>query len=177
MTTLREWELYAETQRRLTAGLEDQHLSLGLYHGGIHPAGHAAVLGGPYRSYLVDAFGGPDAWRFVFAVPPEIGVIVGALDADNTALDETEVMVWAMAWAGPEERTTARVGVAANGSLRSVGRHPARRKIELMGEAVRIASMGPLQEVAEALDPTPLDSKMAPLRELAVSVDAARGPR
>ena len=46
-----------------------------------------------------------------------------------------------------------------------------------MGEAVRIASMGPLQEVAEALDPTPLDSKMAPLRELAVSVDAARGPR
>ena len=172
-----EWELYAETQRRLTAGLEEHHLSLGLYHGGIHPAGHAAVLGGPYRSYLVDALGGPDAWRFVFAVPPEIGVIVGALDADSTALDETEVMVWAMAWACPDERTTARVGVAANGSLRAVGRHAARRKTELMGEAVRIASMGPLQEVAEALDPTPLDSKMAPLRELAVSVDAARGPR
>ena len=54
-----EWELYAETQRRLTAGLEDHHLSLGLYHGGIHPAGHAAVLGGPYRSFLVDAFGRP----------------------------------------------------------------------------------------------------------------------
>ena len=36
-----------------------------------------------------------------------------------------------------------------------------------MGEAVRIASMGPLQEVAEALDPAPLESKMAPLRELA----------
>jgi hypothetical protein len=113
----------------------------------------------------------------VFAVPPEIGVVIGALDASSTVLDETEVMVWAMAWAGADERTAARVGIASNGSLRAVGRFAARRKIELMGEAVRIASMGPLQEVAEALDPTPLDSKMAPLRELAVSVDTARGPR
>ncbi len=170
-----EWRLYAETQRRLTAGSADQHLSLGLYRGGIHPAGHATVLDGPYLSYLVDAFGGPDAWRFVFAVPPEIGVVIGALDAASPALDETEVMVWAMAWAGPEERTAARVGIASNGSLRAIGRHPARRKIELMGEAVRIASMGPLQEVAEALDPVPLESKMAPLRELAQAVEAARG--
>jgi hypothetical protein len=86
-------------------------------------------------------------------------------------------MVWAMAWACPEERTPARVGIAPNGSLRSVGRFAARRKIELMGEAVRIASMGPLDEVAEALDPTPLESKMTPLREMATSVEAARGSR
>jgi 5-methyltetrahydropteroyltriglutamate--homocysteine methyltransferase len=172
-----EWDLYAETQRRLTAGLAEHHLSLGLYRGAIDPAGHATVLDGPYRSYLVDALGGPDAWRFVFAVPPEMGVVIGALDAANQALDETEVMVWAMAWAGPAERTAARVGIASNGSLRAVGRHAARRKIELMGEAVRIASMGPLQEVAEALDPVPLESKMAPLREMAASVDAARAAR
>jgi Cobalamin-independent synthase, Catalytic domain len=171
------WRLYGETQRRLTAGLEETHLSLGLYHGAIDPAGHAAVLDGPWRSYLVDALGGPDAWRFVFAIPPEIGVVVGALDATSTALDETEVMVWAMAWACPEERTPARVGIASNGSMRAIGRHASRRKIELMGEAVRIGSMGPLQEVAEALDPTPLESKMAPLRDLAASVEAARSPR
>ena len=170
-----EWRLYAETQRRLTAGSADQHLSLGVYRGGIHPAGHATVLDGPYLSYLVDGFGGPDAWRFIFAVPPEIGVVVGALDAASPELDDTEVMVWAMAWAGPEERTAARVGVASNGSLRAIGRHPARRKIELMGEAVRVASMGPLREVAEALDPAPLESKIAPLRELAQAVEAARG--
>ncbi len=169
-----EWGLYAETQRRLTAGLEGHHLSLGIYRGAIDPAGHATVLGGPYLSYLVDGLGGPDAWRFVFAVPAEAGVIVGALDAASEIRDETEVMVWAMAWAGPEERTAARVGVASNGSLRGIGRHSARRKIELMGEAVRIASMGPLQEVAEALDPVPLESKMTPLRELAQAVEAAR---
>jgi methionine synthase II (cobalamin-independent) len=172
-----EWDLYAEAQRRLTAGVAEQHLSLGLYRGAIHLAGHATVLDGPWLSYLIDAFAGPDAWRFVFAVPPEIGVVVGALDASNPALDDTEVMVWAMSWAGPEERTPARVGIASNGSLRAIGRHPARRKIELMGEAVRIASMGPLEEVAEALDPVPLESKIGPLREMAQAIEAARRPR
>ena len=108
---------------------------------------------------------------------PRAGVVVGALDAAQEARDETEVMVWAMAWAARAmSATTARVGVASNGSLRAIGRHAARRKIELMGEAVRIAAMGPLQEVAEALDPRPLESKMAPLRELAEAVDAARTP-
>jgi methionine synthase II (cobalamin-independent) len=172
-----EWQLYEETQRRLTAGLDDHHLSLGLYRGAVHPAGHRSILDGPYHSYLFDAYGGPDAWRFAFAVPAELGLVVGALDAATSVRDETEVMVWAMAWAADADRTTDRIGIASNGSLRAIGRHPTRRKCELMGEAVRIASMGPLQEVAEALDPTPLESKMAELRDLAASVDAARGPR
>ena len=172
-----EWALYAETQRRLTAGLDDHHLSLGVYHGAVPAAGYRSILDGPYRSFLFDAYGGPDAWRFAFAVPPELGLVVGALDASTELRDETEVMVWAMAWAAHGDRPTDRIGIASSGSLRAIGRHPARRKAELMGEAVRIASMGPLQEVAEALDPTPLESKMEPLRALAVSVDAAREPR
>ncbi len=49
------------------------------------------------------------------------------------------------------------------------------RKLELLGEAVRIASMGPLDEVAIALDPDPLASSMAPLRAMAETVAAARG--
>jgi methionine synthase II (cobalamin-independent) len=170
------WRLYGETQRRLTAGLEDHHLSLGLYRGAADPAGHATILDGPYRSYLVDALGGPDAWRFAFAVPPERGLIVGALDAAQEVRDETEVMVWAMAWAAERDRAPERIGVASNGSLRAIGRHAARRKIELMGEAVGIAAMGPLREVAEALDPAPGDTRMAPLRQLAEAVEAARTP-
>jgi 5-methyltetrahydropteroyltriglutamate--homocysteine methyltransferase len=172
-----EWELYVETQRRLTAGLEDHHLSLGIYHGAVDPAGYADVLDGPYRSYLVDALAGPDAWRFVFAVPPERGVIVGALHADRSARDEPELIVWAMAWAAQGGRTGDRIGVAPNGSLRALGRHETRRKIEEMGESVRIASMGPLQEVAEALDPNPLESRMTVLRQLAEAVEAARSTR
>jgi 5-methyltetrahydropteroyltriglutamate--homocysteine methyltransferase len=172
-----EWALYAATQQRLTAGLDEHHLSLGLYSGVIHSSGYASVLDGPYRSYLIDALAGPDAWRFVFAVPPDRGIIVGALDAGLTVRDEPELMVWAMAWAAEGGRTGNRIGVAPNGSLRSMPRHETRRKIEQMGEAVRIAAMGPLQEVAEALDPTPLETRMKPLRKLAEAVTAARTPR
>jgi 5-methyltetrahydropteroyltriglutamate--homocysteine methyltransferase len=172
-----EWALYAATQERLTAGLEGHHLSLGIYHGAVDPAGYASVFDGPYRSYLVDGLAGPDAWRFVFAAPSDRGVIVGALDADQDVRDAPELMVWAMAWAAGGGRTADRIGVAPNGSLRSLGRHATRRKIEEMGEAVRIAAMGPLQEVAEALDPAPLESRIAPLRRLAEAVEAARTPR
>ncbi|MBA3236700.1 MAG: hypothetical protein H0T59_12045 [Chloroflexi bacterium] len=169
-----EWRLYRETQARLTAGLEAHHLSLGLYRGGIDPAGHASVLDGPYRSYLVDALGGPDAWRFAFAVPPDRGLVVGAMDAAGATRDETEVLVWALAWAAHGSRSPEAIGLASNGSLRAIGRHAARRKIERMGEAIGIASMGPLDEVAEALDADPLHSRMAPLRALAEVVDAVR---
>jgi methionine synthase II (cobalamin-independent) len=171
---LDEWALYAATQQRLTAGLEDHHLSLGLYHGAVDPAGYATLFDGPFRSYLVDALAGPAAWRFVFAAPSERGIIVGALDAERSARDEPELMVWAMAWAAGGGRTGDRIGIAANGSLRSIGRHATRRKIEQMGEAVRIASMGPMREVAEALDPSPLESRMTPLRRVAEAVEAAR---
>jgi methionine synthase II (cobalamin-independent) len=171
-----EWALYAATQERLTAGLDDHHLSLGLYHGAIDQAGYGIVFESPYRSFLIDALAGPAAWRFVFAAPPERGIIVGALDAARSTRDDPELMVWAMAWAAHGGRTGDQIGVAANGSLRSIGRHATRRKIEEMGEAVRIASMGPLQEVAEALDPNPLESRMTPLRDLAEAVQAARAP-
>jgi 5-methyltetrahydropteroyltriglutamate--homocysteine methyltransferase len=172
-----EWALYAATQQRLTDGLAEHHLSLGLYHGAVDPAGYASVLDGPYRSYLVDALAGPGAWRFVFAVPPERGVIMGALDADQSKRDDPELMVWAMAWAAQGGRTGDRIGVAPNGSLLGLGRHEARRKIEEMGEAVKISAMGPLQEVAEALDPAPLETKMARLRRVAEAVEAARSTR
>jgi hypothetical protein len=58
-----------------------------------------------------------------------------------------------------------------------LGRHEARRKIEEMGEAVKISAMGPLQEVAVALDPAPLETKMARLRRVAEAVEAARSTR
>ena len=173
----REWSVVAETQRRLTAGLHDAHLSLGLYGGTVHPAGFDAIFDSPFRSYLVDGLAGPDVWRFVFAAPSDRGVIIGAADAHEPVRDETEVMVWAMAWAAEGGRGHERVGLAPNGSLTSVGRHMARRKIERMGEAVRIGSMGPLASVAVSLDPDPLHSRMPALRQLAQAADAARTPQ
>jgi 5-methyltetrahydropteroyltriglutamate--homocysteine methyltransferase len=173
----REWRAFHDGHRRLTAGFDDPtkpHLSLGLWGGEIHAAGFGLLIDLPYQSFLVDALTGPQNWRFIDAVPSTRGIVVGAADAGTEQLDETEVLVWAMAWAAQGERGSARVGVAPNGSLVSVGRHFAHRKCQRLGEAVRIGSMGPLQEVAEALDEQPTHSKMPALRALAASVNEAR---
>ena len=133
-----------------------------------------AILRPPNVSYLVDVLSGTDAWRFIDAVPIERGIVCGVADATRATLDEVEVMCWAMAWAAAGGRGSDRVGIAPNGSLARIDRLAAKRKIERLGETVRIASMGPLQDVAEALDPEPGASKMAELRTLAAAVIAAR---
>lgn len=173
-----EWELFARAHSAMTAGLPSPasvHLSLGLTGGSVTPAGFDAVFGLPYVSYLVDLLAGPASWRFVAAVPPERGIVCGAADTHRTAQDEVEVLTWAMAWAAAGDRGSDRVGIAPNGSLSRLERLHAKRKIERLGETIRIASMGPLPDVAEALDPEPLKSKMADLRTMAEAVAAARG--
>jgi len=173
-----EFRAFRAANERLFAGLESDdgpHLSLGLWGGQIDPAGYEDLIALPYRSYLVDVLAGPSAWRFVDAVPPARGIIVGSADARTERLDETEVHVWAMAWAAQEGRGSDRVGCSPNGSLGLIGRHFAHRKCLRLGEAVRIGSMGPLQEVAEALDENPAESKLPELRAMARAVESARG--
>jgi methionine synthase II (cobalamin-independent) len=173
---VREWGVFRSAHERLTGGLDDAlHLSLGLWGGAIDPAGFASLIDLPYKSYLVDALAGPSSWRFIDTVPPTRGIVVGAAEARTEALPETEVLVWAMAWAAEDDRGSDRIGVAPNGSLWSVGRHFAHRKCQRLGEAVRIGSMGPLPDVALALDEDPIRSKMPELRALAAAVTAARG--
>ena len=172
-----EWALLGRAHRALTAGLEGPgrvHLSLGLTGGSAAAAGYDAIFGLPYVSYLVDVLAGPASWRFADAVPAERGIVCGVADAARPAQDEVEVMTWAMAWAAAGERGSDRVGIAPNGSLGRLDRLAAKRKIERLGETIRIASMGPLQEVAEALDPDPSASKITDLRALAEAVAAAR---
>ena len=178
-----EWRLFSRAHERLLAGVIGPgaagrsggvHLSLGLTGGAVTSAGHAALLGQPYQSYLVDVLAGPDAWRFIDAVPAERGIVCGVADAARASLDEVEVMAWAMAWAAAGDRGSDRVGVAPNGSLAGMDRLAAKRKIERLGETVRIASMGPLQDVADALDPEPEASRMSDLRDLAAAVREAR---
>jgi methionine synthase II (cobalamin-independent) len=173
-----EWAVFRAAQERLMAGHQASgaaHLSLGLWGGAIDAAGHAALIEQPYLSYLVDVLAGPSAWRFIDAVPADRGIIAGAGDATTAQLAETEVLVWARAWAAQGGRGSGRVGVAPNGSLAAIDRHFAHRKCLRLGEAVRIARMGPLQGVAEALDETPSQSRMPELRSMAAAVQDARG--
>lgn len=178
-----EWRLFGRAHQQLLSGVASAgsadgsggvHLSLGLTGGAVPSSGHEAILRPTYVSYLVDVLSGTDAWRFIDAVPIERGIVCGVADATRATLDEVEVMCWAMAWAAAGGRGSDRVGIAPNGSLARIDRLAAKRKIERLGETVRIASMGPLQDVAEALDPEPGASKMAELRTLAAAVIAAR---
>lgn len=173
-----ELRTFRASHERLVSGLESGdrlHLSLGLWGGQVDAAAYEHLLALPYQSYLVDVLAGPSAWRFVDAVPPSRGIIVGSADARTAELDETEVHVWAMAWAAQGGRGPVRVGCAPNGSLDRIDRHFAHRKCLRLGEAVRIGSIGPLQEVAEALDEDPAHSKLSALRALARVVESARG--
>jgi len=77
------------------------------------------------------------------------------------------MLVWAAALAARMgDRGHARVGIAPSGSLVGLERHRARRKIEQLGLAVRLAAMGPLQAVAEALQPDPANARIRGLPQL-----------
>lgn len=176
----REWRAFSAAHRSLTKGFGGtadegvSHLSLGLWGGQVDPAAHAPLLDLPYLSYLVDVRSGPSAWRFIAAAPPERGIVVGAEDVGTEKLEDTEVLVWAMAWAARGGRGQQRVGVSPNGSLALVDRHFAHRKAQRCAEAVTVASAGPLEEVAVALDEHPERSWMPALRAMAAAVEAAR---
>jgi methionine synthase II (cobalamin-independent) len=175
----REWRTFRGAHRQLTDGFGGlaaegvAHLSLGLWGGTIDRAGYTALIELPYLSYLVDVLAGPSAWRFINALPPERGVIVGAADVQTEQLPETEALVWAMAWASRGERGSKRVGVSPNGTLALVRRHFAHRKAQRCGESVTVANAGPLWDVAVALDEHPERSWMSDLRDLAAAVAAA----
>src|SRR5437899_11978335 len=107
-----ELRAFRVANERMCAGLggrAEPHLCLGLWGGQFDRDAHASFLDLPYLSYLVDALSGPAAWRFVADVPPERGIIVGSADARSETLDETEVHVWAMAWAAQGGRGPDRV--------------------------------------------------------------------
>jgi len=156
------------------------HLCLAITGGAPDAAGHAALAASPFASHLVDVTAGPAGWAYLAALPSERGVIVGAVDAASELLDDPEMLLWAAALAAEAGgRGSVRVGIAPSGSMAGIDRHHARRKMEQMGLALRLARMGPLGEVARGLQPDPRASRTPSLRRLIADHDAAgvRAPR
>ncbi len=119
---------------------------------------------------------GADSWRFIAGLAPEQGVIVGAIDALSPAREDPEMLVWAAALAAElDDRGTARVGISTSGSLAGLPRHDARRKMEQGGMAVRLAAMGPLGDVARALQPQPATCRIKGLPELVAAWQEGTG--
>ncbi len=160
-----ERRLFGEAQRRLLDGVAGTHASLCVLGGNADAAGPAAFFDAPYHSYLFDLIEGPDNWRLIALAPGDRGIICGAMDARTARLDEREILVWAVGYAASSAgRGPERVGLAPSGSLADLPAEQARRKIDRLAEAARLAEL-PGRELAEALDPRAIRSRARALRQ------------
>ncbi|HEY6057097.1 MAG TPA: hypothetical protein VIV06_03650 [Candidatus Limnocylindrales bacterium] len=155
--------LFREAQRRLTAGREAGHLSLVVRGGNADRMGIDALFDAPYRSYCFDLVVGPDNWRLVAQAPRDRGIICGALDARPGASVDVDVLVWAAQYAASTgRRGLDRVGLAPSGDLDALSWGEARRRLEVLGRAARLA-VQPGVESGRALDPRAVDIRSAAL--------------
>jgi methionine synthase II (cobalamin-independent) len=159
-----ERALFREAHRTMLDGVAGAHLSLAIVGGDATAAGEGLFFDLPYASYLFDLIAGPDHWRLIARAPRERGIVCGALDADGDAADDHALLVWALHYAASTEgRGPDRVGVANAGSLAGLAPDRLARKLQLLGEAARIAALPSVDEIAASLDPRAIDSRTAAL--------------
>ncbi len=146
-------DLFLDSQQRLLAPAPGLHAMLVIDGGSAEDAGAEAIFGAPYRSFLFDLVAGPDNWRLVRAAPGDRGIVCGALRPDSPS-DQSPELVWAARYAASSNgRGPERVGLTTAGSLASLSPDAARRALDALATAVRLAGM-PLEAAIEAgLDP------------------------
>jgi methionine synthase II (cobalamin-independent) len=140
------------------------HLSLVLTGGDVDGLGATTLFDLPFASYAFDLIAGPENWRLIAEAPGDRGIVCGALDPSPAADDRPEPLVWAAHYAASTRgRGLARVGLANASSLGELPRDRARRKLEALVEAARLASLEDPQERAAQLDPRAVDARSAAL--------------
>ena len=156
-----ERQLFRDAHHVLVDGLTGTHLSLSIVGGTAHEAGLETILDAPYASLAVDLIAGPDNWHLVTPLAGDRGVIVGAESA--RAVDEPkEVLLWAAHYAASTRgRGHDRVGIGSAGSYANLTWEAAVRKMRILGEAARLATLQPSAELARQLDPRALDARRA----------------
>ncbi len=154
---------FRDLHERLLDGFVGVHLSLAITGGSADDAGAETVLTAPYASLAVDLIGGPDNWRLVTATPGDRGIVCGALAAEAGSDDGPELLMWAGAYAAASQgRGLARVGLATASTLAALPWDVARRKLDRLGEAARLAARPPAEQLA-AMDPRAIDIRSAAL--------------
>ena len=139
------------------------HVSLSIVGGSPGPDAWPTVLELPYASLAVDLITGPESWNLVTRWAGDRGVIAGVESAG--ANDEPkEVLLWAAHYAASTRgRGRDRVGIGSAGSWANLTWDVAVRKMRLLGEAARLATMPPSDELARSLDPNAVSSRRAAL--------------
>ena len=158
------WRRFGDAHAELLDGLTGTHLSLSITGGSVPEAGRAAVLALPYASFALDLIAGPDSWNVAARAPGERGIVAGVLSGRERLDESKEVMLWAAHYAASTGgRGLARVGLGSAGSWANVTWDAAVRKMHLLGEAARLASLPPSEELARSLDPRAVSSRRAAL--------------
>lgn len=165
-----ERALFREAHQRALDGVVDAagdatgvHLSLAITGGNADAAGVETLLAAPYASLALDLIEGPDNWRLAVATPGDRGIVCGALSARAGSDDTPEPLLWAAAYAASTGgRGPDRVGLAIAGSMAALPWAAAVRKLERLGEAVRLAAL-PADELRRSIDPRAVDIRSAAL--------------
>ena len=167
-----ERRLFRDAHRRLTEGVEGPHLSLSIAGGSAAGAGAATILDAPYASLAVDLIAGPDNWNLVAETPGDRGIVVGVV-AGRERDEPTEILLWAAHYAASTGgRGPTRVGLGSAGGYANLTWEAAVGKMQLLGDAARLAAMPPSEELARSLDPASISARRA-----ALGHDAPRPPR
>lgn len=154
---------FAESQRRLLRGLDGVHCSLAIVGGNANLAGIETLLAAPYASLALDLVRGPDNWYVAAAAPSSVGIVCGAMTADDRGDETIEILLYALGYAASTGgRGFERVGIASAGSLGGVPWPVAERRMRRLGEAVRLAAASP-DERAAVVDPRAVSSRAAAL--------------
>jgi len=154
---------FGDLHQRLLEKAAGTHLSLSIVGGSPGPDAWQTVLELPYASLAVDLITGPESWNLVTRWAGDRGVIAGVESAG--ANDEPkEVLLWAAHYAASTKgRGRDRVGIGSAGSWANLTWDVAVRKMRLLGEAARLATMPPSEELARSLDPNAVSSRRAAL--------------
>jgi methionine synthase II (cobalamin-independent) len=153
----------ADAHRRLTeAGHASAiHRSLSITGGSVRANAIDPILELPYASLAVDLVAGADNWYLVRRASRDQGILVGVLSGGEE--DEgREVMLWAANYASTGSgRARERVGLGSAGSWADLTWQAALRKLDRLGDAARLATMSPSEELIRQLDPRAVSKRRA----------------
>jgi len=158
-----ERDRFRKVHERLASIEAETHLSLSIIGGAPDPSAWDSVLALPYASLAVDLISGPDSWNLLTRWSGERGVVAG-VQSGRPADESREVLLWAAHYAASTQRRGMdRVGLGSAGSYANLTWDAAVRKMRLLGEAARLATMPPGEDLYRSLDPRAVSPRRAAL--------------
>jgi hypothetical protein len=154
---------FRDAHEQLLERVSGIHVSLSIVGGAPDPSAWETVLGLPYASLAVDLIAGPDSWNLVTRWAGERGVVAG-VESGRSSDEPKEVLLWAAHYAASTRgRGMDRVGLGSAGTWANLTWEAAVRKMGLLGEAARLATLPPGGDLARELDPKAVSSRRAAL--------------